>query len=147
MPVSSYSKQAPTRPRQKRSPGIRKAIERPYARARAWFTASADARPRLSRAQLSDFRRIKELGEHWGKQLDELGATYQVVRWVAGPVGCEPSAQLARARAVVAALREGPLTHKRFAGLKEAHPAFRRKGRGEPHTLELLQALGLLVEE
>lgn len=146
MANSTYSKQGSSGARHKRSPGIRKAIERPYARAAAWFTTPAEARPRLSRSRLSDFRRIKDLGAHVGKQLDELGATYQVVRWVAGPVGCEPTAQLARARAVVAALREGPLTHKRFAELREAHPTFRRKGRGGHETLELLTALGLLMD-
>lgn len=44
-------------------------------------------RSERSPQQISDYHRIRELGDAWGFTLDRLGASYRQVRWVAGPAG------------------------------------------------------------
>lgn len=62
-------------------------IDAPYSRAVAWVTADARARARVSRQTRSNYRRIAKIVGAWGRALDELGASYAQVRFVAGCAG------------------------------------------------------------
>lgn len=98
-----------------------------YFRARAWVAADRSARTRLSADRASMFRRIAALGDTWGVRLDELGASYGMVRWCGAPQYIADREK--RYRALIALLEEhgqGRDVGKRFAALAAAMPAVGR---------------------
>jgi hypothetical protein len=56
-----------------------------YSRARAWQNAAPGVRDDISPNRARDFRRIVGLGDLWGFRLDELRASYRMVRWAGAP--------------------------------------------------------------
>jgi hypothetical protein len=99
-----------------------------WSRAVAWLKARPDVRKVISRYEVSHYRKIAALPETWGRALDELGAPYYLVRWVAGPGRAHPVLREQRYRAAAAALRspEG-FSKKDFAPLRAAHPKVQRR--------------------
>lgn len=109
--------------------------ENPYTRAMALIDASkrvqnATGAPLLGRSKLWQCRRIAALEETWGLNLDRLGATHAMLRWVAGPgmpkaqKNCRsPRAIQVEARyyATVAFL-EGRSPHLKFKDLMASFP-------------------------
>jgi hypothetical protein len=61
---------------------LSKAVEHPYSRAKGW--CGDVMRVKLSDQKASDYRRIAMLGDAWGRRLDALGATFWMLRWLAG---------------------------------------------------------------
>lgn len=98
-----------------------------YSRARAWVKARPEVRASLGRTRAIDFRRIAKLNDPWGLRLDELGASYRMVRWTAGS-GTHPERET-RFRALVKLLEEHGAERdvgRRFAALVEGMPAVGR---------------------
>jgi len=75
-----------------------------YERARAWVASAPEEREPLSLKRAADYRRIAALGDTWGLELDELGATYRMVRWAGAPKWL--AERETRFRALVALLQE-----------------------------------------
>jgi hypothetical protein len=86
--------------------GVQPRVKRPYQRAVEWMRAPQERRQTLSRSAASDWRRIADLGV-LGEQLDELGAPYYLIRWVAAPGRRRPAMRQERFHAAVAALTTG----------------------------------------
>lgn len=109
-----------------------------YSAARDWCRYSPELRPALSRQRASDCRKIAALGDAWGLTLDALGASYRLLRWVAGPGQRFASAREARFRAAVRALQLARAEHR---GLRESeyralvnseeHPRVERRKGGQ----------------
>jgi hypothetical protein len=98
-----------------------------YFRARTWIGMNARLRPQLPAKRASDFRRIAALGDVWGLRLDELRASYRMVRWAGAPKFIAD--REARYRALVKLLEEHAEARdlgKRFAELQESMPAVGR---------------------
>jgi hypothetical protein len=96
-------------------------IANPYDRCVRWMKA----RPRtaLSPQQRSDARRIVHLGEGWGRRLDSLGATYQQVRWAAGPGHHRLAEVERRVRALEGLLgKPGGATFREWRALQQSWP-------------------------
>ncbi len=94
-----------------------------YVRARAWCAASPLARVKLSANRARDFACIKRLGDVWGVRLDELGASYRMVRWCGSPRYLAD--REARYRRLVALLEEHgtkPDIGRRFDELQDSMP-------------------------
>lgn len=93
---------------------------RNYSVAREWVRTSPLVRRKLGAQQASDFRRIARLPLVWGARLDELGATYRMLRWVAGP--SDPMLADVRARRydALAELLAGRGTNRDFERLAQA---------------------------
>jgi hypothetical protein len=112
--------------------------DNPYSTARDWLRASPAIRRAISRQRRSDYRRIAQLGDAWGLRLEELGASYRLLRWVAGP-GCAGASQReARYRGAVRALLDGPMSRVRFAALTLEFPRMRRTGTGTSPRQDVL---------
>lgn len=62
-------------------------IDAPYTRAVAWVKADPRIRASVSRQTRSHYRSIARIEGCWGRKLDELGASYAQVRFVAGCAG------------------------------------------------------------
>lgn len=122
------------------SMGARTRCDRPYSGARDWLNASAAVRIPVSPQRVSDYRRIAALGDAWGLTLEQLGANYGLVRWVAGPGLSDRPQVEARYRAAIAMLRTEPWSEKAFGELRARFP--RVKPRPGPRSL-LQRALQL----
>lgn len=121
----SYSGGAPPAP-------IREPVRNGYTRARAWLDAKPIAREKISRQRRSTYRRIAKLGDTWGLKLEELGAPFGVLRWVADPVNRSLPETEARYRLAVEALesaaRRGvPLSDREVRALLQSRPKVERK--------------------
>jgi hypothetical protein len=78
-----------------------------YGRAKRWCQASPDVRVALSRDRARHFLQIARMGDPWGRHLDELGAGYRMLRWVATASGEKFIAERERRyRALVKLLEE-----------------------------------------
>lgn len=107
---------------------------RPWATAVALMRADGLQRLDLSRSRRCHDRKIAALDPHKGRRLDDLGATYRAVRWVAAPGSEVRSGEVDfRYRALVAFL-EGRSEHASLASLYGSHKRF------DPHTGEELPA-------
>jgi hypothetical protein len=98
-----------------------------YFRARAWVAASPRVRVAISPNRARDFRRIAALNDAWGLRLDELRASYRMVRWAGAPRYV--AEREARYRALVKLLEEHGAERdvgKRFAALVERMPVVGR---------------------
>jgi hypothetical protein len=85
-------------------------------------------RTAISRQRASDFAAIAELGDAWGRKLDDLGAPYRLVRWIAAPRRYRPAAVLARYEAACEVLRKHHgLTDALFAELTARFPRIHRR--------------------
>lgn len=88
-------------------------------------------RRELSRQQVSDWTRIARLPAAWGEALDELGASYRMTRWVAGPADVFlASVRERRYRALVTLLERGG-SNADFEALARAESIIERHKRTE----------------
>ncbi len=102
-------------------------IDRPYSLAVAWVRASERVRVAVSPQRESDLRRIAQLGDAWGLTLDDLGANFTQVCWLAG--ACAPAfvvERRARYEALVKFLRAGLGGKRAFLAMKGQHPKLGR---------------------
>jgi hypothetical protein len=97
---------------------MREPTSKSYSKACEWLRAKPAVRTALTRSQLSDYRRIAALGDARGKRLDELGASYGLTRWIAGPVFKDAALCEQRYRAALRALAEGPVRHSQLRALQ-----------------------------
>jgi hypothetical protein len=119
-------------------------IVKSYSRAVGWLRADPGVRVPLSRQRRSDYRRIAALPPPWGHVLDELGAPYYLVRWVAGPGLRQPVLREQRWLAARAALRRPDgFAKKHFGALRAAHPLV--EPRHQKHRLAAASARSLDV--
>lgn len=79
-----------------------------YRLARDWWHANPGVRVRLSRQRADDFARIARLGDAWGIRLDDLGASEEMLRWVAGAHGEARVVERERRYQALVALLESP---------------------------------------
>jgi hypothetical protein len=102
---------------------LQRKVEDGYERACDWLKTSRRVpTATLSRQRRSDFRRIKMLGDRRALELQRLGATFRVLRWVAGAAR-SPAEMEERFRAARKALQHGPLTEARWRELVKSRPA------------------------
>lgn len=111
---------------------LRPRILKPYSFAVGWLKASPLARNHLTPQQISDCRAIAALGA-WGERLEELGATWTQLRWVAGPRTHHEfdgaiQEREARVEALTVALRKG-LTQAEINRIQRTMPRARTSKR------------------
>jgi len=107
---------------------VQEPVRNGYSRAVAWFRAEAISRMKLTRQQLSDWRRIVLLGDAWGLPLERLGAPYKLLRWVSGPMRRNKGEAEQRFQAALALLEEAArrgwqVTDREVEQLMKGRPA------------------------
>ena len=114
---------------------VRSRMLRPYAAARALMAADAASRLPISRARRQQIRTISGLPQTWGRRLDDLGASYREIRWVAAPDPAERPVDVEyRYRALARLLERPPPGAEAAAGPRTFRELVDSFASYDPHT-------------
>lgn len=59
-------------------------LTNPYSQVKAFVRDPSPHKAKLTTGRHYDFLRIARLGDAWGNNLDRLGVSYKMLRWIAG---------------------------------------------------------------
>lgn len=97
---------------------------RPYETCCALAEADRTRPLKIDRGRRRHLRTIAALAPSWGKRLDDLGASYREIRWVAAPDPAERSVEVEYRYRALVRLLEGKGAHRTFRELCDAFPSY-----------------------